>query len=397
MMPGMRRQLTDKFCASAKTNGDAQSDFFDLATVGLCLRVGANTKTWMYRYSWPKSGPRRWLKLGTYPATSLALARDKAREAREALERKEDPGVALAPPATIRAVCEDYIDCETGKLRSGVIRAQRMRRLIYPVLGDRPIAEVGRGEINKWLKGIAARTERRGASGTATAHQALSFLSRVMNWYALQSDDFRSPIVPGMSPHKLVARARVLTDDEIRSIWQATGDGSAFGRMVRFLLLSACRRDEARNLTGSELSGTDWALPALRNKVGVELLRPLPPLALAQINGHSTGPFIFSNDDGASPLRNMDWPKAQLDKASGVAGWTLHDLRRTARSLMSRAGVQSDHAEMVLGHVLKGVRQMYDRFEYKEEKRRALAKLAQLIDQIITNKPTVLSLHKVER
>jgi integrase len=354
----------------------------------------------MYRYSFPlRGGPRRWLKLGTYPATSLDAARGKAREARKALEDDKDPRIALAPPETIAAVCEEYLKHEQARLRSGVVRAQRMDRLISKgVLGPIPIRELRRSDVTKWLDDVRiASSQRRAgrAKGTATAHQALAFLNVVCNWYERRNDDFVSPIRRGMSPHKLVARARVLTDDEIRSIWQATGDGSAFGRMVRFLLLTACRRDEARNLTGSELSGTDWALPALRNKVGVELLRPLPPLALAQINGHSTGPFIFSNDGGASALRNMDWPKAQLDKACGVTGWTLHDLRRTARSLMSRAGIASDHAEMVLGHVLKGVRQIYDRHSYAEEKRQALLALAMLIDRIVTNKPNVLPLRRV--
>ena len=59
--------------------------------------------------------------------------------------------------------------------------------------------------------------------------------------------------------------------------------------------------------------------------------------------------------------------------------WRLHDLRRTARSLMSRAGVFSDIAEMVLGHKLTGVRGVYDRHSYASEKRNALEMLARLI------------------
>lgn len=63
--------------------------------------------------------------------------------------------------------------------------------------------------------------------------------------------------------------------------------------------------------------------------------------------------------------------------------WTLHDLRRTARSLMSRAKVPADHAERVLGHVIGGVRETYDRYEYLDEKRDALEKLAGLIELIL--------------
>jgi hypothetical protein len=84
--------------------------------------------------------------------------------------------------------------------------------------------------------------------------------------------------------------------------------------------------------------------------------------------------------------------KRKLDKASGVSGWTLHDLRRTARSLMSRAGVSSDHAERCLGHVIAGVRGVYDRHEFHEEKKQAFEALATLIDRIVNPKDNVVQL-----
>jgi integrase len=73
-----------------------------------------------------------------------------------------------------------------------------------------------------------------------------------------------------------------------------------------------------------------------------------------------------------------------------VKGWRFHDLRRTARSLMSRAGVPSDHAERCLGHVMPGVRGTYDRHEYYEEKRHAFEALAGLIERIINPQPNVV-------
>ena len=71
-----------------------------------------------------------------------------------------------------------------------------------------------------------------------------------------------------------------------------------------------------------------------------------------------------------------------VDKIT-VPGWTIHDLRRTARSLMSQAGVAPDHAERALGHVIGGVRGVYDRHAYREEKRRAFEALAARIDHIL--------------
>ena len=78
----------------------------------------------------------------------------------------------------------------------------------------------------------------------------------------------------------------------------------------------------------------------------------------------------------------------------GVKDWTLHDLRRTARSLLSRAGVASDIAERCLGHVMPGVRGTYDRHGYLEEMRIAFEKLASLIDTIIRQEPNVVALRR---
>jgi integrase len=72
----------------------------------------------------------------------------------------------------------------------------------------------------------------------------------------------------------------------------------------------------------------------------------------------------------------------------------MHDLRRTARSLMSRAGVQSEHAERVLGHAIVGVEGVYDQYDYRREKTDALEKLADLIERILNPKPNVVRLAK---
>jgi integrase len=72
-----------------------------------------------------------------------------------------------------------------------------------------------------------------------------------------------------------------------------------------------------------------------------------------------------------------------IDKASGVTGWRFHDLRRTARTLLSRAGVDADTAERCLGHAIGGVRGVYDRHKYEEQMKVAFEKLSNMIDQIV--------------
>jgi integrase len=183
------------------------------------------------------------------------------------------------------------------------------------------------------------------------------------------------------------ARDRILTDDEIRHLWQATkAHPGPFSSLVRFLLLSGCRRGEALFMTRDELNGRDWLIPAARHKSKREFLLPLSKaaagvLAAMPVIGPADG-YLFTVN-GRSPIGAESKAKARLDKASGVTGWTLHDLRRSARSLMSRAGVPTDHAERAIGHVIPGVRQVYDRHSFKREKQAALEALAREIAAIV--------------
>jgi hypothetical protein len=101
--------------------------------------------------------------------------------------------------------------------------------------------------------------------------------------------------------------------------------------------------------------------------------------------------YVFAGR-GERPFSGFSKAKAALDKASGVVDWTLHDLRRTARTLLSRVGVSEGHAERVLGHAIGGVKGVYDRWQYREERRIALAKLATLLDGILNPRGNVVPL-----
>jgi integrase len=222
----------------------------------------------------------------------------------------------------------------------------------------------------------------------------LAALSRLFNWHASRDDDFVSPVVRGMGRIKQRERARdrVLTDEEVRAVWRAANNGT-FAALVKFLLLTAARRCEASNMRWEEVMGTDWVLPASRNKTNKELVRPLSKAAIALLAGQRRiNEFVFTAD-GRGPIGGFSKGKATFDKSCGVTGWTLHDLRRTARSLMSRAGVNSDIAERCLGHVIPGVRGVYDRHQYRQEMAHAYEALAAQLDRILNPRPNVITLH----
>lgn len=384
----MRLLLTDRFCERAKpAQGQTQTDYFDEQVSGLALRVAAGHKAWTFHFTSPSDGKRARLTFGSYPATSLGAARTRATEAKAVVEEGRDPRAAEAD--TLQAICEEYIRREGKRLRSLDWRKGVLERHVYPNLGHRSIAEIQRSEIVRLLDKIEDR------SGATMADRTLAVVRKIMNWHASRSDDFRSPIVKGMARTKPseLARERVLTDDELRAIWHT--DAGVFGRFVRFLLLTGARRSEASEMTWAEIEGGDWTLPAARNKTKVDLVRPLSPAARAILGEMPRrGEFVFTTDD-VTPISGFSKFKRALDKATGTKGWALHDCRRTARSLMSRAGVPSDHAERCLGHVIGGVRGVYDRHEYHAEKAQAFEALAALVERIVSGTQTgVVQLRK---
>jgi integrase len=146
------------------------------------------------------------------------------------------------------------------------------------------------------------------------------------------------------------------------------------------------------------LEGDLWTIPGERYKNKLDHVIPLTAAARALIDAKPAGAngnswFVFSTTGGAKPFSGFSKAKKLLDaeiakirKAAGrkkMPQWQLHDLRRTARSLMSRAGVESDHAERAMGHVIGGVRETYDRHEYLNEKRAAFEALAGLVNVIL--------------
>jgi integrase len=223
-------------------------------------------------------------------------------------------------------------------------------------------------------------------NGPVMANSILAAIRKIMNWHASRSDEFRSPIVRGMARTKPRARDRILSDDELRAVWNAAETKGEFGLFLRFLLLTSARRTEAAQMRWSEINGQDWTLPKERNKTKLDLVRPLSKAALATLPERN-GELVFG-----MPRGTIWHAKEEFDKAVPLPHWTLHDLRRTARSLMSRAGVPSDHAERCLGHVIGGVRGTYDRHEYYKEKARAFEALAAQIDRIVRPQENVVTM-----
>ena len=346
--------------------------------------------------------------IGAYPDWSALRAVREARNLRQRIDRGENPLMDRAPVATTETVggllgqfVERYVEKE-AKLRSAVSIKRAFDQLVKPCIGRIGIYQLRRSDIARMLDEIA--DER----GLVMADQTLAYLRKAFNWYAGKDDQFNSPIVKGMARTKPRERqrTRVLSDDEIRILWPALGEAGTFGAMAKTLLLTAQRRDEAAHMSRKEV-GEDgiWTIPAERYKTKRPNFVPLSRTALAVIAAqpkYDDCEYVFPSR-AKTPFSGFGKSKAKLDRAvlaalkmqakkgvkvEPIPNWTLHDLRRTAKTLMARAGVRPDISERVLGHAIGGVEGTYDRHSYADEKRDALEKLAAMIGRILNPLPS---------
>jgi integrase len=202
----------------------------------------------------------------------------------------------------------------------------------------------------------------------------LATLSKLFNWYASRSDDFTSPVVKGMrrSAPAERARDRVLSHDEIKALWPVLGESGRFGAFVKVLLLTGQRRAKVAEMRWQDIAEDGmWTLPTeAREKNNPGALK-LPDAVLDIIRAQMPidgNPYVFPAARGDGPLSGFAKFKAAIDAKAKLPSWVLHDLRRTARSLMAEAGVRPDLAERVLGHAIAGVEGVYDRHTYTEER-----------------------------
>jgi integrase len=315
----------------------------------------------------------------------LAQGHDPAAEKQAA--RQERQQQQQAGGETFAQIAEGFFAREVARkrdFRSARRQLRDLKRLAFDTLGSMPVKTIRRSDIVRLLDSIAVK------HGPTMSDAVLSHVSKILDDHARRSDDYSSPIVRGMRQTKESERARerILSDDELRRVWSASEGAGAFGAYIRFLLLTSARRNEASRLTWRELTNgnTVWSLPPERNKNKKELVRPLSSAAQVVLSGMppGTGNDLVFRENGRTVRSNLAAMKETFDKACGVTGWRLHDLRRTSRSLMSRAGANTDHAERCLGHLIKGTRGVYDRHEFFEEKGHVFEQLAALIANIVS-------------
>lgn len=364
-------------------------DYFDAVMPGLVLRVNyGGAKIWRvlhYIKKVNKDGKRTTMptthKLGRYPQLTVKEAREKARQF--------DPTKPQADDGSFKEVAENFIKrhVEHEQLRTQPEIERVLRTYIYPRWEHRPFREIRRSDVAALLDEIVDN------NGPRQADVCLAIIRKMMNWYATRDNYYVTPIVKGMhrsngGDHK---RKRILSEDEIRAVWKAA-DGT-FGAMLKVALLTAQRRDKIATMRWDDIKDGVWTITSAEreksNAGSLELPKVVTDIIDAQprITGN---PYVFAAGKGNGPFNSFSQRKEELDKRlklPRMPGWRIHDLRRTAKTLMARANVRPDVSERILGHAIKGVEGVYDQHDYSDEKTQALVQLASQVEKIINPPP----------
>jgi integrase len=376
-----RRTLTDKMVAALPKKQKRYTKP-DPEQGGHYVRVmpdGANVFVAVAR---DPHGKQVWHTIGSADVLQISEARERARKA---IRRIKDglPPVEAPPvkPYSVKAVAESWLQRHVAKkkLRTEDEIKRCLNKYVYDHWADHNFVNIKRSDITTLLDHIEDD------HGSRQADLVLAILRSIANWFASRDDSYVSPFTRGMRRHERGARTRILTDDELRAVWKQGEQHGAFGAIVRLALLTAQRREKIRTMKWSDVSiDGKWTIAADEREKGNAGTLVLPPQALSIITIQprlADNPYVFAGRGNG--CFDVSQSKPRFDKGCGVTGWTLHDCRRTARSLMSRAGVRPDVSERVMGHTIPGVAGVYDRHGYIDEKADALRRLAGLIATIL--------------
>lgn len=363
-------------------------DLSDATLPGLRLRLtAAGAASWVLACR-DTHGRMRRFPLGLWPAMGIAAAREAARVLRVDVRGGADPVAAARRKRAMGRDAKDGVGTLAAllafygsKVAAGQKSWPQQRRrveLVFKAHLSRPLASITRMDLQ-----VAADSYPAGQQALG----ALNALRPVLKWAA--SRGYVGPDVLQLHASAAkVQRDRVLSRDELALLLPVLGKPGGFVGAVRFMLLTLARREEVCGARWADvdLGGAVWRIGADRAKNGMEHLVPLSRQAVAQLRLIGPGKpdaLIFATSKGGH-LTN--WHRATQDimEASGTAGWTRHDLRRTGATMLGDMGELPDIIEAALNHVAirSQLAATYNRSRYRPQVATALQRLADALDGI---------------
>jgi integrase len=435
-----KTKLTDRLIANLRPMPGKRYVVWDTQESGFGVTIQPSGHRSFVVIKRLRNGPPRKVVLQpAYPTLGLAQARSMAVEAKIMLANGVDPVAKRRQEdeerrrqkdeqnrVSFTAVATEFIKLhvvgrnpDDPNLRSsGMIDQAIKRDLLSCSWAKLPITQVTDEHILSTVRGIVNNPKRtKPGQRSNAAARAFNMAKSIFKWamkkkYGLKSNPCDCIDINEEVGQKVGARTRVFSDDELALFWRASGDlAYPVGSSLRFLLLSGLRLNEAVqaewsefNLGGDSLLGPIFTVPAVRmkskkNKAVPHTVPVTPAIAdvLASVPRFADGKFVFSFTGGRTYTSAFGKMKQSIDKAmlriqreedpdaQPIPRWTIHDLRRSARSLMAQAGVSDEIAERCLSHkVGSGISQVYNMYGFLPEKRAALESLSALIHRIIS-------------
>jgi integrase len=387
---------TDTVSALIRPAGKTDHIEWDDSLPGFGVRLRGKTKRWIVQYRVGLQQRRE--SLGDIRKVKLEDARKIARQRFAQVELGVDPAAeraqtrvaATAAKFTLAIVAARYLAAKADILRPNTYRAAKLHFAVHwQPLGNRPLNGIKRADVAARLQEIVL------AHGRTAAARARGNLSALFGWAMREGLCEANPVLVTNDPAEgIEARDRVLTDRELAGIWSASRDDD-FGRIVKLLILTGCRREEIGALKWTEIDFDTgvMTIPGERTKNRKALALTLPTLAIDILqsaprrNGRE---YVFGSRGGTFGA----WSYATIALHSRITAaegkeiphWTLHDLRRTTRTGMGKLGVQPHIAELVINHVKGGVQAIYDRHKYEREIKAALALWAEHVTAVVAGR-----------
>jgi len=389
------RNWTKAGAAIVKSDGDGLT--FTLSAKG--------TAAWTLRYRF--AGKAKELTLGRYPDLSLTKAREMAAEKRvevnrgvdvalEKQNRKEANKLAalVAKTGTVQALYDDFFARQIEGQRKEPKQVAGVFALhILPVIGRKQVADIKPADIDRLLRPLSDR------GVFQTARKVLQLTKTLFNYAMKRHIITANPAAPFNWKDiggKAGPRSRVLSRAELVKFFKAMRDTPNFppysAAALKLLLALGVRKMELLTATWDEfdLAGGEWHIPAERTKTEAAIRIPLSPWAIAILKeqrARSFNAYVFPMQRTMPGKTTGHLSETTLNHAlymlqSDLEPFTVHDLRRTARTHLAALGVAPYIAEMCLNHKpAKGIEAVYNVHDYFEERRAALGALSDLLAQ----------------
>ena len=326
------------------------------------------------------NGHERRLTIGPWPAWSATAAREYAKELRRKIDRGEDPlGVKQLRRGdpTFGDLVEQYLAIEAQRQKGFAEYERILRRDALPEWKNFRAADIRRRDV-------IALIEEKAKTAPIGANRLFELLRRAFNFGIRRDMLEANPCALVRKPGEERSKDRVLSRDEIRTLWTAL-DGPGFSEhtaaALRLILVTAQRPGEVITVEWDEIDLGEawWTLPAEKAKNGLAHRVPLNTTARAILESlPRVSKFVFPSPRDSQPMHRaalalaLRRAREREEDALEVKGFAPHDLRRTAASHMASAGVERFVIGRVLNHVEPGVTRVYDRHSYDAEKSRAL-------------------------